>query len=98
MNFVLTPRLIDYLIKKGYRYCLSKTVYVNTADTGMVLMLKPLRVLPQRKRLPQGFHTYFSINNEPQLMAYGISGTMAFMELNDADLQQYSTLHHTIIN
>ncbi len=89
---VLTPRLLEFLMAEGYRYCLSKTLCLHTPGIDVALILKPVKNRPALRRLANGFETYYAVDNEIKIMADGIEDTMAIVELNSAEARQYHQL------
>lgn len=74
MTIPLTPRIIGYLIDKGYGFVLAKTVE-HPVDGTVTITLLPARQKPSLENLPQDFETYYHITQEPMQMACGIDNT-----------------------
>lgn len=74
MIIPLTPRILGYLIEKGYTYVLAATI--EHPDEGTVtITLSPLKDKPESGNLPRGYEVYYHITQEPMQMACGIDNT-----------------------
>lgn len=92
MKIVLTPYLLDFLIRKGYRYLLSKTQSNSKPGCAVTLEMIPVTSLPDLSDLPAEFDTYFDITEEPLQMVKGVDDTefLVKLELSEAlDFKQY---------
>lgn len=90
MKTKLTPRLLGFMIKKGYKYCLSQTTYINQEDAYVNITLKPVRKHPLLQKLPKPFSSYYSIIQEPVQMALGIHNTIIMVELGWKDAEKFT--------
>lgn len=82
MKTELTPRLLGFLIKKGYRYFLSQTTRSDREDIRVCITLKPVKKHPLLQKLPQPFNAYYNIIQEPVQMATGMNNTAILVELD----------------
>ena len=74
MIIPLTPRILGYLIEKGYTYVLAATT--EHPDEGTVtITLFPIKDKPESGNLPRGYEVYYHITQEPMQMACGIDNT-----------------------
>ncbi len=94
MKTELTKRLLGFLIKKGYKYCLSKTFFLNQHDTTIGIILKPVKKHPLLQKLPYPYDTYLGITAEVLQMASGTLHTKIFVELNGTDFKRYDIALH----
>jgi hypothetical protein len=93
MKTVLTKRLLGFLIKRGYKYCLSQTISSGEiASSNKLVTLKPVRKQPLLGRLPNPFQAYHAIIQEPFQMASGILGTSVFVELSVKEFENFIKL------
>lgn len=86
METPLTPRVLGYLIEKGYTYMLASSQ--EDSDTGFVtITLRPVKQKPDLEQLPEAFETYYPITQEPLQMVCGIDqSTKVIVDfLNDTD-------------
>lgn len=83
MQKILTMELLDRLIGRGYRYCLSRTTSIVGEDADTCITLLPVKEEPSLIALPKPFDTYFSIGVEPRQMAMGIEETIILVDLSD---------------
>lgn len=90
MKTELTKRLLGFLIKRGYKYCLSQTTYLNKQDTNTGITLKPVKKHPNLGKLPRPFQNYYDIIREPLQMASGIAGSEIWVELSGKDFERFS--------
>lgn len=90
MKTKLTKRLLGYLIKKGYKYCLSKTFFLENKDTNVGIILKPVKKHPQLQKLPSPYDTYLNITEEPLQMTSEAFGAQVFVELSQADFKKFN--------
>ena len=97
MKALLTPRLLGYLIKKGYKFFLSQTTCIDQEDAYVGITLKPVKKHPLLQKLPQPFNNYCSIFKEPLQMVSGLANTMVLVELNAQDLQNFESLSNLSI-
>ena len=90
MKTVLTKRLLGFLIKKGYKYCLSKTSFLDQQHAPSIgIMLKPVRKHPLLQKLPKPYENYFTINQESLSMASGNFDKQVMVELSEKDYQKF---------
>ena len=87
MKTVLTKRLLGYLIKKGYKYCLSKTSLLDHSTQQVGIMLKPVKKHPLLQKLPKPYENYFDITEEPLQFVSGTKNTEVTVELSERDSQ-----------
>jgi hypothetical protein len=93
MKTVLTKRLLGFLIKRGYKYCLSQTTSsCEMVASNKTITLKPVKKHPLLGRLPRPFQVYYAIIHEPFQMASGIIGTSVFVELSIKDFENFNRL------
>lgn len=90
MKTKLTPRLLGYLIKKGYKYCLSQTTCIDQEDAYLAITLKPVKKHPLLPKLPKSFSAYYNILQEPLKMATGINNTRIMVELGLRDVESFN--------
>jgi hypothetical protein len=90
MKILLTPRLLNFLIKKGYKYCLSKTTCIESEHASVSINLTPVKKEPNLKRLPKSYDTYFDITDEPKQMAAGVDDTLVVMKLVHSDMIDFN--------
>ncbi|MVN22888.1 hypothetical protein [Mucilaginibacter arboris] len=91
MKTILTKRLLGFLIKKGYKYCLSKTSFIDQQDAPHIgIMLKPVKKHPLLQKLPKPYENYFTITREPLEMASGTSDAQVIVELSEKDYQKFA--------
>jgi PAS domain S-box-containing protein len=74
MTIPLTPRILGYLIEKGYLYVLAKTIEHELEGT-VTITLKPLKDAPTLEDLPPEFDAYYKITQEPMQMSCGVDNT-----------------------
>lgn len=91
MKTLLTPRLLGFLIKKGYKYCLSQTTCIDQDDAYIGITLKPVKKHPLLQNLPKPFSAYYNIIQEPVKMAFGLSNTRILVELKMRDVEKYNS-------
>lgn len=91
MKALLTPRLLGYLIMKGYQFFLCQTTYKNQEDTYADITLKPVKKHPLLQNLPEPFSAYCSIFYKPFQMVTGMPSTRVLVELNARDLENFQT-------
>ena len=89
MKTLLTPRLLSFLIKKGYKYCLSETTCINQQDAYIGITLKPVKKHPLLQKLPKPFNAYYSIITEPLQMAFGLHNTLVLVDLDVKDMERF---------
>jgi hypothetical protein len=93
MQTTLTPTLLDFLARQGYKYFLSKTMVADTiGGFSIQIMLTPVVNRPDIRSLPEGFDTYFQINQEPRQMAQGIDDTKVIVRLSEDDRKLFEKL------
>lgn len=93
MKTVLTKRLLGFLIKRGYKYCLSQTISISEmVATNRGITLKPVKKHPLLGKLPNPFQAYYGIIREPFQMASGIIGTSVFVELSTKEFENFNRL------
>lgn len=90
MKTKLTPRLLSFLIKKGYKYCLSQTTCIDQEDAYVGITLKPVKKHPLLQKLPKPFSSYYSIIQEPVQMALGLHNTKIMVELGLKDAEKFA--------
>ncbi len=88
MKTTLTPRLLGFLIKKGYKYFLSQTTRIDQEDACIAITLKPVKKHPLLQKLPQPFNAYYSITREPFQMASGVENTIIVVDLKQTDAKK----------
>lgn len=93
MKTTLTPRLLSFLIKKGYKYFLSQTIRIDQEDAHVGITLKPVKKHPLLQKLPQPFSAYYSIIQEPVQMASGIKNTAIVVDLLQSDAEKFKSLN-----
>ena len=81
----LTPRLLGFLIKRGYKYFLSHTSCIDQEDAYIGITLKPVKKHPLLHKLPQPYKAYCNVVQQPALMAMGIINTVIMVELGVKD-------------
>lgn len=89
MTTKLTPRLLGFLIKRGYKFFLSQTSSINQDDANIGISLKPVKKHPLLQKLPQPFQTYYNIIQEPVQMAFGVFNTLITVELSRKEKEKY---------
>ncbi len=89
MELLFTPELLNFLIGKGYTYCLSKTLCTPLLDTSVHIYLLPVHEQPVTEKLPDDYDTWFITTDEPAQMAKGIDDTIVTVQLNAADSGLY---------
>ena len=82
MHKLLTVELLDDLIRRGYRYFLSRTTRILGEDADICITLLPVKKAPSLKNLSQEYDTYFKIGEEPRQMALGIDETLVLVDLS----------------
>ena len=92
MKTLLTPRLLGYLIKKGYRFFLSQTTCIDQADAYVGITLKPVKKHPLLQKLPKPFSAYCSIFYQPFQSVSDKANTKILVELNARDLENFKNL------
>ena len=93
MQTILTPTLLEFLSRQGYKYFLSKTTVSETLEGSSIkIMLTPVVNRPDIRSLPEGFDTYFQINREPRQMAQGVDDTQIIVRLSEDDRKLFDTL------
>ncbi|MBB6107598.1 hypothetical protein [Mucilaginibacter lappiensis] len=90
MRSLLTPKLLQFLINQGYRYCLSKTTCIFGPDANVCIILTPVKYIPVLRRLPEKYDTYFKITEEPVQMADGIDETLIIVDLSTVKVEHSS--------
>ncbi|MFC0513489.1 hypothetical protein ACFFGT_04730 [Mucilaginibacter angelicae] len=86
MQKILTIELLETLIGRGYRYCLSRTTNILGEDADLCITLLPVKRAPLLKKLPERFDTYFKIDEEPRQMAMGIDETIVLVDLGEINI------------
>ncbi|WP_374949481.1 hypothetical protein [Mucilaginibacter sp.] len=89
MRAIFTKTILEFLISKGYRYCLSKTSNQFNGKNSVCIDLYPIKEKPVIKNLPPNTDTYFSIIREPLILAQGVDDTDVFVSLDDVDLSDF---------
>ncbi|RYE33596.1 MAG: hypothetical protein EOP42_08185 [Sphingobacteriaceae bacterium] len=89
MKTKLTPRLLGFLIKKGYKYFLSQTTCIDQEDAYVSITLKPVKKHPLLQNLPEPFSAYCSIFQDPAQMALGIFNTKIVVDLEIKDMKNF---------
>lgn len=89
MKTKLTPRLLGFLIRKGYKFFLSQTTCIDQADAYVGITLKPVRKHPLLQKLPKPFNAYCNIIQEPVQMALGINNTAIMVDLALSDAKNF---------
>ena len=89
MEATLTPRLLSFLIRKGYKYFLTRTACINRADAYIGIILKPVKKHPLLQKLPEPFNAYCSIIQEPVQMAGGLDNTLVTVKLGTKDFEKF---------
>ncbi|MGI4750618.1 MAG: hypothetical protein ACRYFB_08295 [Janthinobacterium lividum] len=89
MKTKLTPRLLGFLIKKGYKYFLSQTTCIDQEGAYVGIMLKPVKKHPLLQKLPKPFSSYYSIIQEPVQMAWGLHNTSIVVDLGIRDAEKF---------
>ncbi len=89
MNVVLTPELIGFLIKQGYKYCLLKTYEHAKAAINLTLILTPLRDKPCQHQLRTDDEAVLAIEREPAWLSEGAEDTLVMMKLDKDTLLAY---------
>ncbi|RYE35737.1 MAG: hypothetical protein EOP42_05930 [Sphingobacteriaceae bacterium] len=89
MKTKLTPRLLGFLIKKGYKYFLSQTTCIAQEDAYIGITLKPVKKHPLLQKLPKPFSAYCSIFQEPVQMATGVYNTAVVVDLEARDAEKF---------
>lgn len=92
MKTELTKRLLGFLIKRGYKYCLSQITYINKQDTNTGITLKPVKKHPNLGNLPRPFQNYYNIIHEPLQMASGMTGSQVWVELSGKDFEKFNSV------
>lgn len=94
MQTTLTPTLLEFLARQGYKYFLSKTMVIDKSDDFSIqIMLTPVVNRPDLRSLPEDFDTYFQINKEPRQMAEGIDDTQIMVRFSEDDRKLFETLN-----
>lgn len=93
MKTVLTKRLLGFLIKRGYKYCLSQITCIDKHDAYTGITLKPVKKHPNLGKLPRPFQNYYNIIHEPLQMASGIIGTKIWVELSGKDFEKFHSIN-----
>lgn len=81
MKTLPTPRLLGFLIEKGYKYCLFETTCINQHKAYAGITLKPVKKHPLLQNLLYPFNACYSIIREPLQMATGLANTLILVEL-----------------
>ncbi len=89
MKTKLTPRLLGFLIKKGYKYFLSQTTCIDQEDAYVGITLKPVKKHPLLQKLPSPFNAYCNLVQEPVQMALGLHNTRIVVELGWKDAANF---------
>lgn len=89
MKTLLTPVLLDYLIGRGYHYCLIKTDRIRTTTAEMMVVLTPVKDRPLSSVSNLHYDACFIIDQEPAQMAQGLDNVISMVEINPAELPQY---------
>jgi hypothetical protein len=98
MKTKLTKRLLGFLIKRGYKYCLSST-YFNDSDIAPVaITLKPVIKHPLLQKLPSPYNTYLNLLDGFWTLLFANPDREVFVELSEADFKRYHTLYPTFEN
>ncbi|WP_299291865.1 hypothetical protein [uncultured Mucilaginibacter sp.] len=92
MKTLLTPRLLGYLIKKGYKFFLSQTTCIDQDDAYVGITLKPVKKHPLLQKLPKPFSAYCSIFYQPFQRVSDKANTKILVELNARDLKNFKNL------
>ncbi|GAA4326435.1 hypothetical protein GCM10023149_29250 [Mucilaginibacter gynuensis] len=81
MRILLTPDLLDFLIRQGYRYCLCKTYPPDREKVRRSIVLTPLT----QRAWPAGWlmdhDALFDLRREPARMAEGIDDFLVFVNV-----------------
>ena len=93
MKKKLTPRLLSFLIRKGYKYCLSQIPCINPEDNAIDITLKPVKKHPLLQKLPEPFSAYYNILLEPLEMTSGLDNTRVMVELNPKDAAKFELVY-----
>jgi hypothetical protein len=91
MTTKLTPRLLGFLIKRGYKYLLSQTSCINQEDAYIGITLKPVKKHPVLQKLPRPFQAYYNIIQEPVQMAFGLNNTSVMVELSSKEQEKFES-------
>ncbi|QJD94546.1 hypothetical protein HH214_00985 [Mucilaginibacter robiniae] len=89
MDILLTPKVLGYLIKHGYKYCMAK---FELQDSVVSITLLPAKRKPLLSVLRKKYDHYYSITEEPFQMVSGLihAGSRIYIKLNKQELQTYT--------
>ncbi|MDB4922512.1 MAG: hypothetical protein JWQ54_4495 [Mucilaginibacter sp.] len=85
MNTELTPVLLGELINDGYTYVLVKQLNLPGENPSAHQVLIPVKQKPTMKTLPEGFHTFYKITEEPLQMACGNVELPVLVDLSEGN-------------
>jgi hypothetical protein len=89
MKTTLTPELLDFLTKSGYRYCLSKTTTTEAGKNEACILLTPLRRRPSLRLVNTVYDALFSINGEPARLANEQDEMPVLMQIDPLLMARY---------
>lgn len=89
MKTKLTPRLLGFLIKNGYKYFLSQTTRIDQEGACIGITLKPVKKHPLLQKLPEPFSAYCNVIQEPVQMALGVVNTTVMVDLDNRDTEKF---------
>ncbi|MDB5009322.1 MAG: hypothetical protein JWR67_2711 [Mucilaginibacter sp.] len=92
MKIEITRSLLNFLIDRGYNYCLSRTVCIENYNADISITLTPVKYKPLLKKLPLAYDTFFAIKEEPMQMAEGIDETIIWVDLDEDMVKENSGL------
>lgn len=89
MKTKLTTSLLSFLIRKGYKYCLSQTTCLDLPDANICILLKPVKKHPLLQKLPKPFSAYYEIIQEPFRLATEVNNAQVMVELSLMDAKNF---------
>lgn len=90
MKTELTKRLLGHLIRKGYKYYLSKNSPRRLHSTSNSILLRFVKNHPNAHKLPKPYEGYNNNMLEPLKMASGVAGTLITVDLSATQLKSYN--------
>jgi hypothetical protein len=88
MEMLLTPHLLGYLIKKKYRYLLTKTTCTNSGNKQVNIKFEPVKKHPLLHMLPEPFNGYRNISHDLLHVCSSTNDAIVTVELTTRELQQ----------
>jgi hypothetical protein len=89
MKTLLTPFLLDFLIKHGYKYFLSRYERVNKSGEIACFWLTPISERPVQSQLDEEYETCFPIIEHSGQMALGKDKKEYMVHLPKKDFPEF---------